>query len=114
MGGLTLFEVLDRYSDKDATDIAYFVIKMITKADNETAIQDVPHDLSDELLKVAENILESIVKRLPNEGDAEWDARTEESIGQLYQYIEDRTVSDEPEDVERGKRLLEKLKESEG
>lgn len=108
-----MFGVLDSLNDKDATDIVYYVIKMITKSRNDTEIDDVLIDLSDEHLAIAEEILNQLIERFTEKDGEKREKGLEESISKLYLYLEDRMVSSEPEDVKRGKALLEELKQSE-
>lgn len=108
-----MFGVLDSLNDKDATDIVYYVIKMITKSRNDTEIDDVLIDLSDEHLAIAEGILNQLIDRFTEKDGEKREKGLEESISKLYLYLEDRMVSSEPEDVKRGKALLEELKQSE-
>lgn len=99
------YNLFDKLEENDATDVVYFVIKMLSKARNDTKIEDVPNDLSDKLINVAEQFLEYA----KTEVSLEDEDKTEDLINSLYLYLEERSLPSTQEEINRGKELLKKI-----
>lgn len=100
-----MFNKLDKFNLEDATQIAYYLITILTKEDAGVYIEYVPHDLDQEKLKIAEELLDNMNLDNIENSSKELD----KLIISVSNYINDRHRLEKNVDLEKGKKLLEKM-----
>lgn len=101
-----MFEILDSISLERVTEIVHFLIRIVVKEDNEIDIENIPTDLEKADEKIVKNILRS------NGFYTMTEVELEEFANKLYEYLEYREEKEYDLDIEMGKNLIERMKES--
>lgn len=106
-----MYSILKQIPVEDSTNIVHFLIKILNKYKNkpeeEIELSDVKIELDDSQSTICKQLLEEIK---PQEIDN--DEELDRHITEIYKILEARTIADLKVDVNIGKALLRKMKES--
>jgi hypothetical protein len=112
MGVYEVYSVLDNVNSKDATYVLYYVIKILNKGKNGPStiidIDNIETDLNYKQQKIADQLLDEVHYKTLNNN-----VTIDKIIADLYEVLKTKKNMERSIDINRGKELLEKIKNDE-